>query len=274
MVNTNSIPSDIAYAEVPQINTGITIVDNVANPLLAAQTAAQAASVNPMQIWITLGNWIWLVGIAALLIYSFVSLLRLRSNLVGAIKWYDNIFLADHIASPPTDAQWNLPEEADEYEKIRDSITVSYGELDEISNTDLETLSTQADAAAASYSNISFYMDNAEAAARAFVSEKYGELLMNLLEDNRFAVTDYEVLNFSLGETSNNAVSGEFTFAVKPIQGAFYAGLNEGPIDGINTDGYEDWTIQTKSFTLERNSEGYWSCAKLENIYDTTSTSD
>lgn len=521
MVNTNSIPSDIAYAEVPQINTGITIVDNAANPLLAAQTASPAASVNQMQIWITLGNWIWLVGIAALLIYSFVSLLRLRSNLVGAVKWHDNIFLADHVASPfvigvihpkiylpsnlsareqeyiilheqthirrldhvikiiaflvltlhwfnplvwlafflcvkdmemscdesvlkrmdadirqeycasllslatgkkrvagiplafgegdtksriknvlnykkpafwivasavivciiltvclvanprtnskekingetydaytvegitvyvpeqyadlvmvdteandkylhqiialyykpaydahaglglmfsiercsyeqmleilneasdgvylkatdgenyylysvPTDAQWNLPEEAEEYEKICDSITVSYGELDEISSTDLKTLSTQADAAAAGYSNISFYMDNAEDAALAFAREEYGTLLTNLPEDNRFAVTDYALLNFSLGEISDNAVSGRFTFAVKPIKGDYYASLNEGLINGIDTSGYEDWTIQTKSFTLERNDEGYWNCTKLENIYDTT----
>lgn len=35
-----------------------------------------------------------------MLIYSLVSLLRLRANLVGAVKWRDNIYLADHIASP------------------------------------------------------------------------------------------------------------------------------------------------------------------------------
>ena len=43
---------------------------------------------------------IWLVGIAVLLIYSVVSLLRLRSRLVGSVKWRGNIYLADHIPSP------------------------------------------------------------------------------------------------------------------------------------------------------------------------------
>jgi len=99
-INANPIPGDIMYAEVPQINTGINLVDNAANPILSTQTAMQGASVNPMQIWVFAGRMIWLAGIAILLIYSVVSLLRLRSDLVGAVKWRDNIYLADHIASP------------------------------------------------------------------------------------------------------------------------------------------------------------------------------
>lgn len=99
-INANPIPGNIGYAEVPQINTGITLVDNAANPILSTQTALQGASVNPMQIWIFTGSLIWLAGIAVLMIYSVVSLLRLRSKLVGAVKWRDTIYLADHITSP------------------------------------------------------------------------------------------------------------------------------------------------------------------------------
>ena len=43
---------------------------------------------------------VWLVGIAALLIYSIVSLSRFRSKLVGSIKWRGNIYFADYIPSP------------------------------------------------------------------------------------------------------------------------------------------------------------------------------
>ncbi|HBC93269.1 MAG TPA: hypothetical protein DCZ10_10340 [Pelotomaculum sp.] len=88
------------YAEAPQINTGINFVDNAANPILSTQTALPGASANPMQIWAFTGSMIWLAGIAVLLIYSLVSLLRLRSKLVGAVKLRDNIYLADHITSP------------------------------------------------------------------------------------------------------------------------------------------------------------------------------
>jgi len=99
-INANPIPGNIMYFEVPQINTGISLVDNAANPILSTQTAMQGASVNPMQIWAFTGSMIWLAGIAVLLIYSLVSLLRLRSKLVGAVKLRDNIYLADHITSP------------------------------------------------------------------------------------------------------------------------------------------------------------------------------
>ena len=99
-INANPIPGDIMYAEVPQINTGISLVDHAVNPVLSTQTAIQGASVNPMQIWVFAGRSIWLAGIAILLIYSVIALLRLRADLVGSVKWRDNIYLADHISSP------------------------------------------------------------------------------------------------------------------------------------------------------------------------------
>ena len=57
-------------------------------------------NINPMQIWISIGQWAWFAGITVLLIYSIISLLCLRSKLIGAVKWQDNIYLADHIESP------------------------------------------------------------------------------------------------------------------------------------------------------------------------------
>jgi beta-lactamase regulating signal transducer with metallopeptidase domain len=100
LINPEPIPSNITYAEVPQINTGIGLFDSAVNPILSMQTTVQSASINPLQIWISIGQWAWFTGIAVLLIYSIISLLRLRSKLVGAVKWRDNIYLADHIESP------------------------------------------------------------------------------------------------------------------------------------------------------------------------------
>ncbi len=99
-INAKPIPGDIMHTQVPQINTGISLVDHAANPILAARAAAPYAGINPMQIAVFLGGFIWVAGIAVLLLYSAASLLRLRYNLVGAVKWRDNIYLADHIASP------------------------------------------------------------------------------------------------------------------------------------------------------------------------------
>ncbi|SNS47639.1 Signal transducer regulating beta-lactamase production, contains metallopeptidase domain [Anaerovirgula multivorans] len=97
-INASPISTNTIYSETPQISTGITAVDNAINPILPAP--ANGASVNPLQIAATIGEILWLLGIVVLLTYSIISLLRLRKNLIGAVKVHDNIFLADHIASP------------------------------------------------------------------------------------------------------------------------------------------------------------------------------
>jgi len=77
-INAKPIPGDIMHTQVPQINTGISLVDHAANPILAARAAAPYAGINPMQIAVFLGGFIWVAGIAVLLLYSAASLLRLR----------------------------------------------------------------------------------------------------------------------------------------------------------------------------------------------------
>ncbi len=51
-------------------------------------------------VWILFTKFLWLGGMAVLLIYSTVSLIRLKQKLIGAILLRDNIYLADHIDSP------------------------------------------------------------------------------------------------------------------------------------------------------------------------------
>lgn len=45
-------------------------------------------------------TFVWLFGIAAMLVYSLFSLLRLKRRLVGAVPLRENIYLADRIATP------------------------------------------------------------------------------------------------------------------------------------------------------------------------------
>ncbi len=99
-LNSNPIPKDIGFATIPQVSLGIEAIDRSANEFLALQMAIPATSANPMQIWIGIGMWAWILGIGIILSYSIISLIRLRLRLVGAVKWQDNIYLVDHIASP------------------------------------------------------------------------------------------------------------------------------------------------------------------------------
>jgi len=51
-------------------------------------------------VWILFTKFVWLGGMATLLLYSTISLIRVKRHLIGAARLRDNIFLADHIDSP------------------------------------------------------------------------------------------------------------------------------------------------------------------------------
>ncbi|ACV64190.1 peptidase M56 BlaR1 [Desulfofarcimen acetoxidans DSM 771] len=92
------IPQDIGMQAIPRINSGIKIVDNAVSAILPA--AAPASSVNPLQIWLTIGSYIWLFGIAIMLIYSFVSIVLLKHKLRGTEFIEGNIYEADNLRTP------------------------------------------------------------------------------------------------------------------------------------------------------------------------------
>ena len=58
------VPADIGMQAVPRIDSGIPIVNNTISSMLPAATPL--ASVNPMQIWIAVGSYIWMAGLAVM----------------------------------------------------------------------------------------------------------------------------------------------------------------------------------------------------------------
>ena len=97
-INTKAIPEDIIYTGLPQINSGITAIDRVVNNSLPAPVIG--ASVNPMQIWISIGGAIWILGLIALIIYSIVTTIKLSKKLKSAIHISDNIYENNVIKTP------------------------------------------------------------------------------------------------------------------------------------------------------------------------------
>lgn len=63
-----TIPPDIAMQPIPHIDSGIPFVNNAVSSILPAATST--ASVNPLQIWTTVGAFVWLIGVAVMLIYG------------------------------------------------------------------------------------------------------------------------------------------------------------------------------------------------------------
>lgn len=97
-INTRTIPEDIAYKQLPQIQSGIGPIDGAVNRVLPP--AVVEASVNPMQIWIFLASLIWITGLVLLLIYSIYTTIKLSKKLKLATHLNKNIYQIDNIKTP------------------------------------------------------------------------------------------------------------------------------------------------------------------------------
>ena len=61
--------------ETPAISSGIPAVNNAVNPVLGETFAPNSVgSINPLYIWTLVVSAIWLVGIAAMLLYAVISM--------------------------------------------------------------------------------------------------------------------------------------------------------------------------------------------------------
>lgn len=99
--STTPLPENIATAPVPQIESGFAAVDRVVNPVLSEHlTPTVGASVNPMQVLLAVGACIWLLGVAAMLIWAAVSYLRIRRRVRISLQSERGVYLCDDIDTP------------------------------------------------------------------------------------------------------------------------------------------------------------------------------
>ncbi|MCC5908918.1 MAG: M56 family metallopeptidase [Clostridiaceae bacterium] len=98
-VSTQTVPANIMYSQTPMVNSGMTVIDQtVNNSMMPAPVVG--ASVNPMQIWITLGEILWIFGVVVLLIYSFFTAIKLYFKLKSAKLIFDNVYEMSGIKTP------------------------------------------------------------------------------------------------------------------------------------------------------------------------------
>ena len=100
-INPNPIPQDIVYQVAPRIDTGFYIFDNAINASLPAPIQDNVlSSINPLQIWLAIGEFVWLIVIAIMVIYSIVTICLLKRRLKNAVLIKDNIYEADNLKTP------------------------------------------------------------------------------------------------------------------------------------------------------------------------------
>lgn len=95
------IPADIEYQSVPQIESGVPVINRVVNPVLESNfTPNEVATVNPMQVVVSVASMIWIIGITFLCLYSFASYLLLRKKVAASQNTFDNVYVCDEVGGP------------------------------------------------------------------------------------------------------------------------------------------------------------------------------
>ncbi len=87
------VPENFTSTASPQVTSGIPAVNTVI-------AGSQADGISPLQIWLWVGVLLWVLGIAALILYNLITYTRLMSRLMTAVRLEGNIFESDNIRSP------------------------------------------------------------------------------------------------------------------------------------------------------------------------------
>ena len=66
----------------------------------SVQTGATTITCSPWEVLVLFGQYVWVVGVAVMVLLSLVKLLQLRWKLSEAVRIRDHIYLADGIATP------------------------------------------------------------------------------------------------------------------------------------------------------------------------------
>ncbi|HBN85194.1 MAG TPA: hypothetical protein DDZ89_15275 [Clostridiales bacterium] len=92
------IPKDIVHMENPKVDLPISIANEIINDALPQGEEQLVA--DPLEAPMALATGVWIMGMIAMWVYSGISLMKLRKNLIGAVHMRENIYLVDHIETP------------------------------------------------------------------------------------------------------------------------------------------------------------------------------
>lgn len=94
-------PEAVLYAQEPEIDSGISFLNNTLNPIIGQSLApAPGASVNPLYVWTFWAGILWTAGLAAMLVYGLTAFFRIRKRIKEAVPLRDHIRLCDAVTSP------------------------------------------------------------------------------------------------------------------------------------------------------------------------------
>lgn len=99
--SAQTVPPDIVYSKSPEIQSGISSFNTIVNPIIQENfTPDKAASINPLQVITFIAANVWIIGVIAMLIYCLISYIKIRRQVLSAVKEQNNIYLCDAVSSP------------------------------------------------------------------------------------------------------------------------------------------------------------------------------
>lgn len=99
--SAETISPEIMYTPEPTIHSGISALNTLVNPVITESFAPKTGdSVNPLQVWIPAAAAVWIFGVGAMLVYAFISYLRLSRRMKTAVLLRDNIYQSENVVSP------------------------------------------------------------------------------------------------------------------------------------------------------------------------------
>lgn len=91
----------VRYDPTPTLHTGVRALDNAVNPAFSRSFApAPAASVNPLHVLTFVAGWVWLIGMAVMVLYFLISAAALRRRVSGAVEVENRVWESDLVPSP------------------------------------------------------------------------------------------------------------------------------------------------------------------------------
>ncbi len=97
----NPVPQEITMAKNPQIQSGVSTINQMVNPVLSKSfSPSPYASVNPLQLLAFAATIVWAVGIVILAFYALFSYLRIYFKVKASVVLEPGVKMCDGIATP------------------------------------------------------------------------------------------------------------------------------------------------------------------------------
>ncbi len=99
--SAETINPEITSGASPQINSGISMINSRVNTAIDESFVSDSASgATALQTLVPILSVVWVLGIAAMLLYAVVSFFKVKRRVGAAVIFSDNIYRSENVASP------------------------------------------------------------------------------------------------------------------------------------------------------------------------------